>query len=569
VRYLALACDYDGTIAHDGVLAPRTLDALTRLKESGRRLILVTGRELDSLMQACPRLDLFDRVVAENGAVLYRPDSREQKPLTEPPIERLVVALRQRGVAPLSVGQGIVSTWRPNETIVLDVIRDLGLELHVVFNKGAVMVLPSGVNKATGVSVALGELALSPHNCVGIGDAENDHAFLRACEAAVVVANALPTIKERADLVTSMANGEGVVELVERLLADDLRSLAPKLARHAILIGRRHDGSDVKIEPYGTRLLIAGPSGSGKSTFTTGVMERIAEQGYQFCVIDPEGDYPTLADAIVLGNSETAPTLSEVLDLLAQPGRSAVVNLLGLPLLDRPGFFDSLMPRLAELRTRTGRPHWIILDEAHHLMPATVTPREGPQPEPARGLFLITVHPELLAPRLLASVDTVVATAQASAQVVESFCSVVGLNPPPLPTGLERGDLLAWIRSSGKGPFPIRSVPGQSERRRHGRKYAQGELGEDKSFYFRGPDAKLNLRAQNLALFVQLADGVDDQTWLHHLEQGDYSRWFRDAIKDEDLAEETAQVESLSGVSAGDSRARIRSAIEQRYTLSS
>src|SRR5262249_7036741 len=137
MRYLALACDYDGTIARDGVVAESTLAALIRLKESGRRLILVTGRELDSLLTACPRLDVFDRVVAENGALLYRPDRREQKLLTEPTVGRLVTVLRARGVSPLSVGQAIVSTWQPNETVVLDVIRDLGLELHVVFNKGA------------------------------------------------------------------------------------------------------------------------------------------------------------------------------------------------------------------------------------------------------------------------------------------------------------------------------------------------------------------------------------------------------------------------------------------------
>src|SRR5262249_24569529 len=249
--------------------------------------------------------DAFDRVVAGHRAVLYRPDRKEQKLLTEPPVERLVAALRTRGVSPLSIGQGIVSTWQPNETIVLDVIRDLGLELQVVFNKGAVMVLPSGVNKATGAAVALGELALSPHNCVGVGDAENDHAFLRACEASVVVANALPTLKESADLVTSMANGDGVAELVDRLLNDDLRSLAPRLARHTILIGRRDESVDVTIEPFDSSLLVAGPSGSGKSTCTSGVIERIAEQGYQFCAIDPEGDYPSLAEAIVLGNADT------------------------------------------------------------------------------------------------------------------------------------------------------------------------------------------------------------------------------------------------------------------------
>jgi len=129
--------------------------------------------------------------------------------------------------------------------------------------------------------------------------------------------------------------------------------------------------------------------------------------------------------------------------------------------------------------------------------------------------------------------------------------------------------MLVWIRNPLTPPFALHSVPGRSERRRHVRKYAQGELGEDKSFYFRGPNGKLNLRAQNLALFVQLAEGVDDETWVHHLERGDYSRWFRETIKDEELADEAAKAESLARMSAASSRARIRAAIEQRYTLSS
>jgi len=163
----------------------------------------------------------------------------------------------------------------------------------------------------------------------------------------------------------------------------------------------------------------------------------------------------------------------------------------------------------------------------------------------------------------------VVATAQAPEQVIKSVCAAVDAPVPPLPPVPDQRELLSWFRRSQQAPFSLRSVPGQSERRRHVRKYAQGELGEDKSFYFRGPGKQLNLRAQNLALFVQLAEGVDDQTWLYHLEHGDYSRWFRDAIKDEGLAEEAAQIESLSGSSAAASRARIRLAIEQRYTLSS
>jgi HAD superfamily hydrolase (TIGR01484 family) len=97
-------------------------------------------------------------------------------------------------VAPLSVGRAIVATWRPHENAVLETIRDQGLELQVIFNKDAVMVLPSGVNKATGLAVALHDHGFSPHEAVGIGDAENDHAFLTLCECAVAVDNALPPL---------------------------------------------------------------------------------------------------------------------------------------------------------------------------------------------------------------------------------------------------------------------------------------------------------------------------------------------------------------------------------------
>lgn len=67
--YLAIAADYDGTIAHDGVVDPATFDALKEFKESGRRLILVTGRELPDLKRVFPKLQIFDRVVAENGSI--------------------------------------------------------------------------------------------------------------------------------------------------------------------------------------------------------------------------------------------------------------------------------------------------------------------------------------------------------------------------------------------------------------------------------------------------------------------------------------------------------------------
>src|SRR5439155_9750591 len=203
-----------------------------------------------------PKLELFDRVVAENGAVLYRPSSREETSLAQAPPEEFLHELIRRGAQRVSAGRVIVSTWRPSETIAVEVIRDLGLELQVIFNKGAVMILPSGVNKATGLEKALLELGLSPHNVVGVGDAENDHAFLGLCECSVAVENALDTLKQRVDWVTEGNHGEGIIELVRSLISSDLRHLENRL-HHMLSLVKRSDGSDVLIRPYGMNVLIA------------------------------------------------------------------------------------------------------------------------------------------------------------------------------------------------------------------------------------------------------------------------------------------------------------------------
>jgi hypothetical protein len=168
------------------------VEALKRVSASGRKLILATGRQLTELQEVFPEYAVFDRIVAENGAVLYRPDTRESKLLANPPPPEFVAELRRRGVQPLSLGQCIVATWHPFASTVLEVIRDMGLELQIILNKDAVMVLPSGVNKGSGLQIALNELRFSPHNTVGVGDAENDDAFLAMCGCSVAVANALP-----------------------------------------------------------------------------------------------------------------------------------------------------------------------------------------------------------------------------------------------------------------------------------------------------------------------------------------------------------------------------------------
>lgn len=567
MRYYALATDYDGTLASEGRVDEATLNALQRLRSSGRRLILVTGRELNDLLQVFPQLDLFERVVAENGALLYRPATKETKLLAKAPPAQFAETLRNRGVSPLSVGEVVVATWTPHEKTVLDVIHELGLELQVIFNKGAVMVLPSGVNKATGFAAALEELGLSPHNAVGIGDAENDHAFLNRCECSVAVANALPALKEQADWVTHGSRGAGVTELIERLLSSDLADLTPRLKRHEILLGQRPEGEEVHLQPYGASILLAGTSGGGKSTFATGFLERLSEQGYQFCIVDPEGDYQNFEGAVVLGSPQRAPTVEEAVQLLEKPGQNAVINLLGVAREGRPASFEGLLAALMELRARTGRPHWIVIDETHHLLPATWAPATLTVPKELYGFLFITVHPDHVARAVLTSVDLILAIGSTPRETIQSFAEALGEPAPAVPSNsLDPGEAIAWWRRPKSEPFQFRSIPPRMERLRHVRKYAEGELPPDRSFYFQGPEGRLNLRAQNLFLFLQLAEGVDDETWMHHLLRGDYSRWFRQMIKDPPLADEAAEIEKEGGLSAKESRARIREKIEARYT---
>ncbi len=561
MRYVALALDYDGTLAHDSRVPDDTIQSLQRLRQSGRKLILVTGRILEDLSAVFARLDLFDRVVAENGAVLYNPGTRETEALAPPPKQQFVDALLRREIQPLSVGKGIVATWHPHETVVLEIIRDLGLDLQVIFNKGAVMVLPSGINKKSGLTAALDSLGLSVHNVVGAGDAENDHAFLECCECAVAVANAHPAIKDTADFVTERDHGAGVSELIELILKDDLGSRRP--ARREIPVGCEGE-SEITVPAYGSTLLVAGASGSGKSTFVAGLVETLVDRHYQVCLIDPEGDYEAFPETISVGDEKHPPAVDEVLQILRKPASQVIVNLMGIAVPDRPKFLPTLLPRLQEMRLAVGRPHWIIVDEAHHMLPPEWAPPSAGLAGELNNMLLITVHPDHVAPAALKAVDAVFAVGPAPEKVMEAFAAANGAaDAPAHPGDLGPGQVLAWFPRTGE-THVLNFRFARAERKRHKRNYAYGELSEDRSFYFRGPQNKLNLRAQNLATFVQLAEGLDDETWLYHLNQGDYSRWFRNVVKDEALAEEVAQAENLDD--PHESRERVKLAIEHRYT---
>jgi hypothetical protein len=214
----ALAIDYDGTIAENGRTPAPTAAALARVRASGRKLVLVTGRILVELREVCPNVDrMFDAVVAENGALLYLPGLGRAHPLGAAPEPALLEALSRHRVE-FKLGESIVATLTRFADAARAAIQEAGVPRILEFNKGALMLLPQGLSKGTGLLAALAALDVSPNEAVAIGDAENDHTLLAACGLGVAVADAVPALRARAQHVTRAPGSLGVIEFVEEYL---------------------------------------------------------------------------------------------------------------------------------------------------------------------------------------------------------------------------------------------------------------------------------------------------------------------------------------------------------------
>ena len=565
MRYLCLAADYDGTLATHGKVEPPVIEALQRLKASTRKLILVTGRVLDELKAVFPQYELFDLIVAENGALIYNPATKEERLLGSLPPATFINELHRHYVQPISIGKVIVATWEPHHTVVLETIKEAGLELQVIFNKGAVMILPAGINKAKGLKEALKELNMSMHNVVAVGDAENDGAMLQAAECAVAVSNALPAVQKMADWVTNHDHGKGVIQLIDRLLENDLHNLDNQLTRHYLPLGRRITDEGFGVSAFGPNILLSGTTKSGKSTLTTYMLEQMIEKHYQFCLIDPEGDYVDLPGVVRIGDNAHPPVLEEIISLLQNPMQSIIVCILAIPLDDRPRFFNTLLSSLSQMRKEVGHPHWIIADEAHHMLPAPAAPSFYAIPDDFKNFMFITVSTEGMNEAVLNKITLLISTGDDAANALQQFSRFrnIQLHAHTV-TPLDKGQAWVWNIENGDKPVLIKTGTPVHVQQRHKKKYATGDM-DYNSFYFRGPEDKLNLKAYNLMIFIQIASGVDDETWLYHLQRKDYSNWLRNSVHDKELADLVDAVENEEKHYA-DSRQMVMEMINERYT---
>ncbi|ROO40021.1 HAD-IIB family hydrolase [Pseudomonas sp. 7SR1] len=535
MHFLALAVDYDGTIAENGSVSPEVCASLAKLKNSGRKLLLITGRELQALKHHFAQLALFDLVVAENGALLYDPITGSEELIADPASTELVSRLRDKGVSPLSIGRSVIATWHPFENAVITSIHELGLELQMTFNKDAIMVLPPCVNKASGLRAALRRLGICELNVVGVGDAENDHAFLSICGCAAAVNNAIESIKSSADLCLSQDHGQGVCELVDLLLDKDA-TLVP-IERTGILLGQTDDARNVWLASESV-MLVVGNSGSGKSSYVTWLTEGMVHARQGFCIIDPEGDYLTLDAAVTVGGLTAPPTTEESVHHLLQAQLNVVVSTLALDPPARVRLFGELLPFIQQLRSASGRPYWLIVDEAHYMMPHCAD--WPPEFLGDIGAIIVVLDFDQVCPALLEQVDVLVTLGSAARELVEQFAARMQRPCPELGERSERLEHACfWNLHEGEEVLLLDLVKPRQKHHRHSGKYVAGDVGAWHSFYF----PSLGKSASNLSEFLFSSAQLEDTALREHMNGGDFSSWFRKVIRDDVLASKTHLVE--------------------------
>ncbi|MEZ4701826.1 MAG: DUF5752 family protein [Rhodothermales bacterium] len=548
-----LACDLDGTLAEDGVVSRETWGQLRRARRAGIALVLVTGRRLETFAENGPFAELFEAIVAEDGAAIYFP--RNDSVLM--PFGRVEPALIQRLEArgiPIERGMAIVATWTPHDRVVLDVLRETGGAATVEYNKGAVMILPPGATKGTGLLTALHELGYSIRNVLACGDAENDRSLFEVAEMAIAVDNATPEIKQIADIVLPYRDGEAVRAVIDFLLDGSFPPHALRRDRR-LLLGHSLSDQPVHLDPFQLldfNLGIVGSSASGKSWLAGLLTEELLRLGYQVCVIDPEGDYRGLRafpHTLALGGAGSAlPPVEDLVTLSTYSNVSLILDLSAYGIEERAAYVSSLMPALLALRARRGRPHWFLIDEIHNFCPSGGGSLSGPmcQGMQAGGFGLVGFRPSQVEPAVLDAIDNWLLTRTMLPEelgVLEERLTAAGIDDvagqlATLPVG--QAYLLSGAEGGGMPRAEIVSF--KRMRRivphvRHLQKYLRAPLPEAKRFYFSAPGSYRGPRvASNLWEFREAVQHVPFGTLDYHLHRGDFDRWTKDVLHDEELA---------------------------------
>lgn len=572
-RYFrAAAVDFDGTLTGSDRPSPEVLAAIADTRADGRRVVLVTGRILAQLRSAFPGVDdHFDAIVAENGAVAAQA-GRDRALCAVVPRE-LDAALAARGV-PFRRGEVLLACARADEPAVLEAVRELELECQLVSNRAALMVLPAGVTKGSGLGEALADLGISCHNAVAIGDAENDHSLLAAVELGIAVSNAVASLKADADIVLDQPDGCGVASFLRGPVISGRERVHPR--RWQVPLGITASGTPVLIPASQLNVLVTGTPQRGKSYVAGLIAERLIGMGYCVVVIDPEGDHVglgSLRGVFVAGAEGRLPSPHDLARMVRQLFTSVVVDLSRTRAADRRGYVQAAQRELEALRAASGLPHWVIIDEAQ--VPLARGGSAATFFEPAAsGYCLVTHQADDLRPEALLATDVVIAIPGGAADgPVAGLLAAAGAMPYSAAAALAAeagpGQAMLVDRSRPAGAVVFAIGPRQTSHMRHWHKYSAGQLRQDRRFYFRrGWDAATGATAGSIGELEHELRVCQDEVISHHCGLADLSRWVGEVLGDPPLAADVEEIEK--GVRAGttsvaQARTRLIDVIRRRY----
>ncbi|MGO9753993.1 MAG: HAD hydrolase family protein [Solirubrobacteraceae bacterium] len=547
LRYFrAVALDYDGTLA-EGEVAPGTRAALAEARAGGIRVILVTGRIISELRGVFAGFEEhLDAVVAENGAVLLTPVGVRR---LAAPVDRSVsAALSARGVVHRS-GMVLLACGAMDESVALEAVRELGLDCRLVRNRGELMILPAGVTKGTGLREALGDLGLSHHNTIGVGDGENDHSLLDVCEIGVAVANAVDAIRAHADVTLALPDGQGVADLLRGPLLAGQAHVHPR--RWQLTLGLDDRGEQVTLPASQLNVAVCGGSGDGKSYVAGLICEQLVRLGYSLVVFDPEGDHLGLGElrGVLLtgGGEHRLADPAEAVRLMRHGDASVVIDLSHLDAAEQAGYTAALPGEIEAQRAVSGLPQWVVVDEAHDPFGRAGTALGVFNPS-AKGYLLVTWQPEELSGAVSAALDAVIAlgSPRPSDQLVDLTAAVAGMPPAQIarllegPTGRA---VLAW-RAHPHEAVAFTLARRSTPHLRHQHKYDLAGVEPAHRFYFRDDgDTPTGAVAANLPELEAELVLCDRGVLRHHCPNHDFSRWIDAVFHDQPLAADIAAAE--------------------------
>ena len=247
-KYQVIALDLDGTLlTSNKTISPRTMAVLQQCMDNGMQPVIVTGRARSSIPALLPPEFPVIPWICSHGAETYLDGRRLASNMIDVPLAKEIVRAVESVASGMKLSTVLDGIWyatlpigiphviadlgtvidRPVPKLVCDLspLADVeafssalpeGCKLIIAANLGEIVA--AGVSKISALRSLLEEWGMTLHDAVAFGDHLPDLDMLAACGLGVAMGNAVPEVKEAADLVTSSCDEDGIAEVLERLI---------------------------------------------------------------------------------------------------------------------------------------------------------------------------------------------------------------------------------------------------------------------------------------------------------------------------------------------------------------